>query len=306
MGTLIAREPDKTASGENLIGSRISHYLVLEKIGSGGMGVVYEAKDSRLDRFVALKFLPPDVAHDLQALERFRREAKAAWALNHPNICTIYDIGERAGEAFIAMEFLDGQLLRDHIARQPLLLANVLDLGVQIADGLDPAHQSGIVHRDINPADIFVTKHGRAKILDFGLAKLSSGSHDDVTLPADVTAGAMEVGLTGPGAVMGTVACMSPEQVRGEPLKPLSDIFSCGIVLYEMATGQQAFKGNTSGVVTEAILNRAPPPLRRLVSYDGLELERMITKALQKDPGRRYQTSADIRTDLQQYTSNID
>jgi eukaryotic-like serine/threonine-protein kinase len=306
MGTLIAHEPRKTGSGEDLIGSRVSHYLVLEKLGSGGMGVVYKAKDTRLDRFVALKFLPQEVANDLQALERFRREAKAASALNHPNICTIYDIGERAGEAFIAMEFLDGQMLRDCIALQPLQLSMVLDLGIQIADGLDAAHQSGIVHRDIKPANIFVTKQGRAKILDFGLAKLSSRSHDDVTLTADATAGSIELGLTGPGAVMGTVAYMSPEQVRGEPLEPRSDIFSFGIVLYEMATGQQAFKGNTTGVVTEAILNRAPPPLRRLVSYDGLELERIITKALQKDPSRRYQTSADIRTDLQEYKSNID
>jgi serine/threonine protein kinase len=287
-------------------GQTISHYRILEKLGAGGMGVVFKAEDVNLHRFVALKFLPGELAEDQNSLARFRREAQAASALNHPNICTIYDISEQNGVTFIAMEFLDGMMLKDCIAGKPLPLAQVLDLGIQIADGLDVAHQLGIVHRDIKPANIFITKRGHAKILDFGLAKLTRGSINDVTVTGDATAGPIEVLLTRPGTMLGTVAYMSPEQVRGEQLDARTDIFSFGIVLYEMATGRQAFQGNTSGVVTEAILNRAPSPLCRLVSYDGLELERVVTRALQKDRKLRYQTAGDLRSDLQSYKSESD
>ena len=250
-------------------------------------------------------FIYPALAHDPAALERFRREAEAASAPNHPNICTIYDIGEENSRPFIAMEFLDGQMLKDCIASRPLSLAQVLDLGAEITDGLDAAHQLGIVHRDIKPANIFVTKRGHAKILDFGLAKLNPKSIDEVTVTADATRGPAEIELTMPGVVMGTAACMSPEQVRGEVLDARSDIFSFGVVLYEMATGQLAFKGATSGIVAEAILNRAPEPLRHLVQYDGLELEHIVNLALQKDRNLRYQTAAGIRADLLAYKSSV-
>ena len=269
------------------------------------MGVVHKAEDVRLHRKVALKVLSGELAHDPAALERFRREAEAASALNHPNICTIYDIGEENSLPFIAMEFLDGQMLKDCIASGPLSLAQVLDLGAEITDGLDAAHQLGIVHRDIKPANIFVTKRGHAKILDFGLAKLNPKWADEVTVTADATVGPAEIELTTPGVVMGTAPYMSPEQVRGEVLDARTDIFSFGAVLYEMATGQLAFKGATNGIVAEAILDRAPEPLHHLVQYDGLELERMVTKALQKDRNLRYQTAAGIRADLLAYKRSV-
>ena len=291
---------------DSITGRTVSHYRVLEMLGGGGMGVVYKAEDTRLHRFVALKFVSTELAHNPDALERFRREAEAASTLNHPSICTIYDIGEQEGQAFIAMEYLDGQMLKDCIAGHPLPLARLLELGAEIADGLDAAHQLGMVHRDIKPANIFITKRGHAKILDFGLAKLRPKSTGETTLTDYKFGGPTElVDLTRPGSMVGTVAYMSPEQVRGEVLDARTDIFSFGIVLYEMATGQQAFRGNTTGVVTEAILNRAPEALRYFVSYDSLELERIVTKALQKDRNLRYQTAAEIRSDLLAYRSNI-
>jgi serine/threonine protein kinase len=291
---------------EALLGATISHYRILEKLGGGARGVVHKAEDTRLHRPVALKFLSGELAHDAAVLERFRREAEAASALNHPNICTIYDIGEENSRPFIAMEFLDGQMLKDRIASGPLSLAQVLDLGAEISDGLDAAHQLGIVLRDIKPANIFVTKRGHAKILDFDPAKLNPKSVDELTLTADVSGGSADIELTLPGVLTGPPAYMSPEQVRGEVLDARSDIFSFGIVLYEMATGRLAFKGATSGVAAEAILNRAPEPLHHLVQYDGLELERILNLALQKDRNLRYQTAAGIRADLLAYRSGVD
>jgi serine/threonine protein kinase/Tfp pilus assembly protein PilF len=293
------------AGADASLGVRISHYRILEKLGGGGMGVVRKAEDIRLHRLVALKFLSDELSNDPAALERFRREAEAASALNHPNICTIYDIGEENSRPFIAMEFLDGQMLKNCIASRPLSLAQVLDLGAEITDGLDAAHQLGIVHRDIKPANIFVTKRGHVKILDFGLAKLSPKLVNEVTVTADATVGPAEIELTTPGVVMGTAPYMSPEQVRGEVLDARTDIFSFGAVLYEMATGQLAFKGATNGLVAEAILNRAPEPLSHLVEYDGLELERIVNLALQKDRNLRYQTAAAVRADLLAYKRSV-
>src|SRR5271154_144391 len=301
------------AESPSIVGRSIAHYTIIDKVGGGGMGVVYKAKDTRLGRNVALKFLPDDVSHDPQAIERFHREARAASTLNHPNICTIYDIGEYEGRPFIAMELLEGQTLKHRIAGKPIDISELLEISVQITNGLDAAHAKGIVHRDIKPANIFLVERGQAKILDFGLAKLTSALRQAAE---SVGAAAMnsqtrthmhrEDHLTSPGSSLGTIAYMSPEQERGEELDARSDLFSLGVVLYEMATGSLPFSGSTTAVIFDGILHSSPASAKELNPALPLAFETILIKALEKDPDLRGQSAAELRADLKRLKRDIE